>query len=341
MSASSMFFLKKKWINFIGYIIISAILSCSPPICLARDNSNLIVHFETNGRDLNNSDKKHLEKIFKGLQLGPETKILVVGYTDSTGKSTANYALSRTRATAVKNFLIALLKVDAAKIIAVGRGPESPVAGNDNAENRALNRRAEIFTLGRPGSKLLILSSGSPPQPAPENYMDLLEKAKKLVKTGVWDEALILLNEARINGAEHHALWHLLNGIIAYHQGIPSDILVPYFERALQLDPHNLDAIDYWGRARARKHFESGLIGAEMGRSANSAIKVETLSQQYELMKLFNVEPLMHARLPTQAIDMWQCRTSGMATINYFFDVSSVYQWAYSSINQNPEKSQQ
>lgn len=334
-------FISKNFFDTIVYLIIITIIFFSPPFCRAQKSSNLIVHFETNGRDLNSADKKQLERVFEEVKLGPEIKILVVGYTDSTGKTNANYTLSRMRANTVKNFLIALLKVDTDKIVAVGRGPESPVAGNDTVKNRALNRRAEIFTLGQPGSVITILKSERspvlPPPPDPKNYMDMLNRAQKLVRIGAWEEALVLLKKAKAQGAEHHSLWHLLNGIIGYHQGASPIILISYLERSLELDATNLDAIDYWGRAKARKYVEMGIIMADMGRSANSAIKVDTLSQQYELMKLFKVEPLKHTRLPGQAIDVWQCRTPNMTTINYFFDVSSVYQWAYSPISQKIE----
>lgn len=296
----------------------------------AAESSDLVVYFDTNGRDLNVRDQNILKKIFKTVDLVPETKILVVGYTDSTGATNTNYALSRQRANTVKNFLLAHLKLDASKIIAVGRGSESPVAANDSSKNKARNRRAEIFILGKPGS--IIISkrpSFPPPPPDPEAYMDLLKKAQRLVKIGAWDKALIILEKAQSKGAKHHSLWHLLFGIIGYYQAVDTNILRSYFERALQLDSQSLDALDFLGRTKARQDFESGLILADSGRSAATAIKVETISQQYEFMRLFGVEPLERRRLPNLPIDVWQCRTSNMTTIEYYFDISSAYQWAF------------
>lgn len=347
MSVAPLLFFNKRSNSSSVYLIIIALIFFGTSFCRAQDMSDstvkLTVHFETNGRDLNAVDQKRLKKAFKDKKLTSETKILVVGYTDSTGKTNANYTLSRLRANAVKNMLIALLKVDSSQIIAVGRGSESPVAGNDTAEKRARNRRVEILTLGKPGAAMAVVKPlPPPPPPDPKKYMAMLEEAQRSVKTGSWENALIILKKAREKGAEHHALWHLLYGIVGYHQGISTDQLISYFEKSLQLDRENLDAIDYWGRAKARKYIETGFVSADMGRSATTAIKVETISQEYEFMKLFEVEPLQHVRLSNRPIDAWQCRTSDMKLIDYFFDISSAYQWAYSSSDrQKPEQSEE
>jgi hypothetical protein len=212
----------------------------------------------------------------------------------------------------------------------VGSGAEAPVAANDIPQKRALNRRAEIFILGKPGSVIMsVKPPASPPLPDPKEYIDLLKEAQRLVKIGLYDPALILLKKAQAKGAEHHSLWHLLQGIIGYFQGIETKKLITYFEKARQLDSHSLDAIDFWGRAKARQHFESGLILANSGRTVDTAIKIETISQEYEYMKLFEVQPLKRQRLLNRPVDVWQCQTSSMLKINYYFDISSAHQWAF------------
>ncbi len=315
----------------IGCIILPTIILSAIPNSEASAPTDLVVHFSSNGRDLNESDQQQLKDAFKNTQVGPDTKIIVVGYTDSTGTTNGNYALSRSRANTVKNFLIGLLKLDTSKIVAVGRGAETPVASNDTAKNRALNRRAEVFILGKPGAVMRSeKSSVPPPPPDPENYMDLLKEAQRLVKLGHWENAMTLLKQAQIKGAEHHSLWHLLQGVIGYFQGMAPTRLISYFEKAHELDPHSIDALDFLGRSKARRDFESGLVMAGMGRSAGSAIKVETISQAHELMKLFQVEPLHQNRLFDQALDVWQCQTANMRRVTYYFDISNAYPWAFS-----------
>jgi tetratricopeptide (TPR) repeat protein len=309
-------------------ILIFSILFCSFSFCWAKDSSDLIVHFETNGRDLSSVDQIRLGDAFKNFDRKSEAKILVVGYTDSTGTTNGNYALSRSRANAVKNFLISSLKLDSAEIVTVGRGSESPAVRNDTAKNRALNRRAEIFILSNPGSNLILVKPTKPTHD-PKDYLALLEEARRLVKIGEYKEALVILKDAQTKGADQHFLWHLLYGIIGYHQGIDSNKLIAFFEKALQLNPNNLDVIDFWGRAMARKIFEDGIIKANMGRSLGAPIKVETFSQMYEFMQLFGVEALNFKRLPNKPIDVWRCQTSKSDIIEYYFDVSSAYHWVY------------
>ena len=97
------------------------------------------------------------------------------------------------------------------------------------------------------------------------------------------------------------------------------------------MDPHNLDALDFLGRVRARQHFESGHIDADSGRTIDTAIKVDNVSQEYEFLRLFGVTPIQLTRLPNRPIDVWQCGTSFKTTVEYYFDISSAHTWAYGS----------
>jgi OOP family OmpA-OmpF porin len=68
--------------------------------------------------------------------------IRVDGYTDGVGSDGYNQKLSIRRALAVKKYLDS--KGLAVNIQAVGHGKSDPVAGNDTAQGRSKNRRAEI-----------------------------------------------------------------------------------------------------------------------------------------------------------------------------------------------------
>ena len=70
-----------------------------------------------------------------------------VGHTDDVGPAAVNQRLSVQRAHAVKAWLIAQ-GLDASMIRADGRGESAPVAANDSATNRALNRRTEVVFRG-------------------------------------------------------------------------------------------------------------------------------------------------------------------------------------------------
>jgi outer membrane protein OmpA-like peptidoglycan-associated protein len=68
----------------------------------------------------------------------------VEGFTDSTGSEAHNLTLSGQRAESVR---LALMSqgVASARITARGHGESNPIAGNDSADGRAINRRVEII----------------------------------------------------------------------------------------------------------------------------------------------------------------------------------------------------
>lgn len=76
----------------------------------------------------------------------------IEGHTDSTGASEAGQALTEKRALAVARWLVKK-GIDCKRLIPVGFGDTKPIAPNDTAENRALNRRmvfANAALRGRP-----------------------------------------------------------------------------------------------------------------------------------------------------------------------------------------------
>ena len=73
----------------------------------------------------------------------PQTTTTVEGYTDSVGSEAYNQQLSQRRADAVRQVMVDEYGVAADRVSAVGEGENDPVASNDTAEGRALNRRVE------------------------------------------------------------------------------------------------------------------------------------------------------------------------------------------------------
>jgi len=70
----------------------------------------------------------------------------IEGHTDSTGTAATNERLSKERAAAVKDYLIAN-GVDASRLESEGYGPSRPVADNKTAAGRAQNRRTEVVVI--------------------------------------------------------------------------------------------------------------------------------------------------------------------------------------------------
>lgn len=84
-----------------------------------------------------------LEDLARFLHDNPETRVIIVGHTDSTGGLAANIAVSRQRARAVADRLVADYGVAPSQIEAEGAGPLAPVATNATEAGREKNRRVE------------------------------------------------------------------------------------------------------------------------------------------------------------------------------------------------------
>lgn len=74
----------------------------------------------------------------------PSLEVVIRGHTDNMGTEELNQALSQRRADAVMKYLVVNHGIDPKRLTAEGIGPAEPVASNDTAEGRALNRRIEF-----------------------------------------------------------------------------------------------------------------------------------------------------------------------------------------------------
>ena len=77
------------------------------------------------------------------MQVNPGAEIELSGHTSSEGERSYNRSLSYKRVKACKDYIVAK-GIDEGRIIAVGFGPDRPVASNDTETNRAKNRRVEM-----------------------------------------------------------------------------------------------------------------------------------------------------------------------------------------------------
>jgi len=102
------------------------------------------VLFNTNKADLKSGGTHNVQKLADFLKQYPQQKVLVEGYTDSTGSNSLNQELSDRRANAVRTALLDK-GINSDRISTRGYGESFPVAGNDTAGNRQLNRRVEII----------------------------------------------------------------------------------------------------------------------------------------------------------------------------------------------------
>lgn len=99
-----------------------------------------------------------LASSFKGL----DNNIQVIGHTDSQGSVDKNMLLSQQRAMSVWNYLVYKMGLDPKKVSTSGVGPTQPIASNDTAAGRAMNRRVEIVVMSKvPDVSSEVLTSGA------------------------------------------------------------------------------------------------------------------------------------------------------------------------------------
>jgi outer membrane protein OmpA-like peptidoglycan-associated protein len=101
------------------------------------------ITFKTDSADLNSSFFSVLDSVSLVLKEYEKTIVEVAGHTDSTGSDQYNQALSERRAQTVATYL-AGTGVMQQRMITVGAGEGRPVATNDTADGRQLNRRVEL-----------------------------------------------------------------------------------------------------------------------------------------------------------------------------------------------------
>lgn len=104
------------------------------------------IYFETAKWTLLPASYEELDQLVALMNLHEGMKIAIHGHTDSRGKDPYNQNLSENRAKAVYQYLLDN-QIDLARIEYVGFGESNPVADNDTAEGRQINRRVEFVVL--------------------------------------------------------------------------------------------------------------------------------------------------------------------------------------------------
>ena len=100
--------------------------------------------FDTGSDRLKPESAAVIKSIAAGLQANADLKLKIEGHTDSTGDAALNLDLSKRRAAAVKQVLVAEFQINAARLTTDGLGATKPLEPNDTPQGRAENRRVEF-----------------------------------------------------------------------------------------------------------------------------------------------------------------------------------------------------
>ncbi len=99
--------------------------------------------FDFDSFSLRAEARSNLSNLAASLNRYPDSEVLIVGHTDSSGADAYNQTLSERRAGAAKDFLVAQ-GVTPNRVRSVGLGETEPKAANDTEAGMQENRRVEV-----------------------------------------------------------------------------------------------------------------------------------------------------------------------------------------------------
>lgn len=102
------------------------------------------ISFDSGSYNIKPNLRPILDRFATTLNQNPVTTVNVIGHTDSTGSDAVNEPLSVNRSIAARDYLVAR-GVASNRISVDGRGSREPIADNNTAAGRSMNRRVEIF----------------------------------------------------------------------------------------------------------------------------------------------------------------------------------------------------
>jgi outer membrane protein OmpA-like peptidoglycan-associated protein len=107
------------------------------------------IYFDTGKSIILPKSRATLETMSKFLKNNSGKQFFIVGHTDATGTFSNNMYLSERRAAAVVNALQTQFGISQTQLQPKGVGPLAPVATNQTADGRKLNRRVEMVLILR------------------------------------------------------------------------------------------------------------------------------------------------------------------------------------------------
>lgn len=127
----------------------------STGVSVTRNGDNIVLNmpneltFGVDQSNLSQRAKQVLNSVALVATEYDETKLNVLGFTDSSGSDAYNLRLSQVRASEVANYLMSQ-KIDSQRISSEGLGEAHPIADNSTQQGRAQNRRVEIVLTPMP-----------------------------------------------------------------------------------------------------------------------------------------------------------------------------------------------
>ncbi|TQV81221.1 OmpA family protein [Exilibacterium tricleocarpae] len=131
---------------------VESLFSPSEAIVLSQGDNVVIrtigLNFGSGSANIESQYFGLLKKVQQALRQYPNGTVVVEGHTDSFGSDAQNLVLSKKRAEAVRDYLLANRPSDVTgRIDAVGYGESRPIGNNETPEGRVKNRRIDLLLI--------------------------------------------------------------------------------------------------------------------------------------------------------------------------------------------------
>jgi outer membrane protein OmpA-like peptidoglycan-associated protein len=113
----------------------------------AGTSTTLDVKFATASAVLTGNSNVEIDRVVGMMTSDASMTAKIVGHTDSDGSESSNLTLSRNRAKAVYDALVAK-GINTSRLSYEGKGESAPIASNASASGKAQNRRTELISYG-------------------------------------------------------------------------------------------------------------------------------------------------------------------------------------------------
>ena len=109
------------------------------------------VLFDSGQAQLKSGGMRNVQKLADFFKQYPQRRVMIEGFTDSVGSNSQNQELSDQRANSVRMALLDM-GIGTERMTSRGYGESYPVAGNDTAAGRQMNRRVELIVSDNSGN---------------------------------------------------------------------------------------------------------------------------------------------------------------------------------------------
>ena len=141
-------------------MLITAKRPAPPPARVVLTPSAIVIHdkiqFKLGSAEILPESHGLLDEVARVFKDNPQIQLVQIeGHTDITGSAAINRKLSKQRAESVRDYLVQA-GVEGKRMVALGFGPDKPIADNRTPEGQEKNRRVE-FNIVKQGPKKTVI----------------------------------------------------------------------------------------------------------------------------------------------------------------------------------------